>query len=1031
MKKITAGLLSLVLSSSLTVAKAQQTKSDTVRTQEIEGVVVTALGIKREKKALGYASQEIKGDVLREGANTGNLSSQMAGKAAGVQVVTSSNFGGASSVVIRGMKSIGGNNQALFVVDGVPINNNNSTISSSYTIFDGGNSISDLNPNDIESINVLKGAAASALYGERASSGVVVITTKKGKSKKNNEWGITLSTEYQYGEIDKSTFAKYQNKYGAGYGGSSFLNRDVNEDGIVDLVVGTNNDASVGTAFDPNLMVYQWYSLYPNLPGYHEPTPWVAAKHTPVDFFQAAQTTSNSITIEKGNENSSILINYNNFLTSGVLPNSDQKKNTLSAKFDYKVTDKLTATVYSSLTMQNTIGRNATGYNDNIIGGFRQWWQTNVDMYQLRDAYFNTGGQNISWNPNGYSSPENFSAPAFWNNPYFDRYQNYQSDRRTRFFGYGMLNYKLSNSVSITGRVSSDFANQKTEVRKAVGSHPEAFGIVPGLPTALNPQPNASSGYYLSNLYTNELNFDLFANYNKKFDNEISLGGVLGTSVRRNTVETTDASTQPDSTGAGLIVPGLYAIRNSAGQVIPTQEYNATLTLPRAYGQVSLGYKDTYFLEGTASVDKSSNLPSGNNVYFYPSVSGSVVLSNLVNQDWLSFLKVRGNWAQVGKTTDNFRLLDTYNIRGLYGVTPVVDPNSYKNNPNLKPERSTEVEVGMEARFLKNRVGFDVSLYKTNSKDQILLVPVSGASGYTSKWYNAGELENKGIEVQLNLVPLKSANFKWDMNWNWAINKNKVLSLNEGMKNLQLGRGVNDVTFNAPVGEAYGQIWGTDFIYSPDGQKVIDPETGNYMMTASKTNVIGNIMPQYTWSVRNSISYKAFTFTFLIDGQQGGSVFSADMLYGTDTGIYPETLAIRESGVVLPGVVMQNGQYVQNNVPLSPDYSPSETGSILASGNYPAKQFVYDASFIKLREAAIYFDVPKSLFANTFITGMKFGIFGRNLWIIHKNLPYADPEAGYTGGSAVGVQGANLSRGYSIGAMPTTRTFGANFTINF
>ncbi|BAP33343.1 TonB-linked outer membrane protein [Chryseobacterium sp. StRB126] len=1026
MKKLTTGLLVLVLSSSIAVANAQQ-KKDTIKTKEIEGVVVTALGIKREKKALGYASQEIKGDVLREGANTGNISSQMAGKAAGVQVVTSSNFGGASSVVIRGMKSIGGNNQALFVVDGVPISNNNNTISSSYTIFDGGNSISDLNQNDIESVNVLKGAAASALYGERASAGVVVITTKKGKSRKNDDWGVTLSTEYQYGEIDRSTFAKYQNKYGAGYGpASTFLKRDVDGDGVLDLVVGTSNDASVGAAFDPNLMVYQWYSLYPQLAGYHKATPWVAAKHTPVDFFESAQTTSNSVTIEKGGENGSILLNYNNFLTTGVLPNSEQKKNTLSAKFDYKVTDKLTATVYSSLTMQNTIGRNTTGYNDNILTGFRQWWQTNVDIYQLKDAYFGTGGQNITWNPYGYDDPDNFQAPAYWNNPYFDRYQNYQSDYRTRFFGYAMLNYKVSNAVSITGRLSSDFSNQKTEVRKAVGSHPESFGIVSGVPTTLNPQPNASSGYYLGNLYTNEINFDLFANYNKKFDNEISLGALLGTSLRRNSIETTDASTQPDLSGAGLIVPGLYAIRNSAGQVVPTQEYSATATLPRAYGQISLGYKDTYFLEGTGSVDKSSNLPSGNNVYFYPSISGSVVLSNLISQDWLSFLKVRGNWAQVGKTTDNFRLIDTYNIRGLYNGIPIVDPNSTKNNFNLKPERSTEIEVGMEARFLNNRIGFDVSLYKTNSKDQILVVPISGASGYTRKLFNAGELENKGIEVQLNLVPLKSENFRWDMNWNWAINQNKVVSLNEGMKNLQLGRAVNDVTFNAPAGEAYGQIWGTDYIYSPDGQRVIDPNTGKYMITTSKTNVIGNIMPQYTWSVRNNITYKAFTFTFLIDGQQGGSVFSGDMLYGTDTGLYPETLAIREPGAILPGVVMQNGQYVQNNVPIK-----TISGSLLRTGQYAAKEFVYDATFIKLREAAIYFDVPKSLYANTFIKSMKFGVFGRNLWIIHKNLPYADPEAGYTGGSATGVQGANLSRGYSIGAMPTTRTFGANFTINF
>ncbi len=257
------------------------------------------------------------------------------------------------------------------------------------------------------------------------------------------------------------------------------------------------------------------------------------------------------------------------------------------------------------------------------------------------------------------------------NNPYFDRYENYQSDSRNRFFGYGMLNYKFSDAISLTGRVSTDFAYQTNEVRKAVGSKAEAFGLS---------QLNAASGYYLSNLYTNELNFDLFANYNKKFDNEISLGGVLGTSIRRNVIETLDASTEPDKSGEGLIVPGLYAIRNSAGQVLPAQEYKATSTLPRGYAQVSFGYKDTYFLEGTGSLDLSSNLPDGHNLYFYPSVSASVVLSNLINQKWLSFWKVRGNWAQVGKTTDNYGLIDTYNIRSLYNSIPIVDPFSYKKN---------------------------------------------------------------------------------------------------------------------------------------------------------------------------------------------------------------------------------------------------------------------------------------------------------------------------------------------------------------
>ena len=989
-------------------------KDDSV---QLESVVVTAMGIKREKKSLGYATQEVKGDILREGGNSGNMISSLTGKAAGVQVVNSGNFGGSSSIVIRGMKSIQGNNQALVVIDGVPVNN--STMASAYSNYDAGNAASDINPNDIESVNVLKGAAASALYGERASSGVVVITTKKGKASKNG-WGITVNSELQVGNIDKSTFATYQKKYGAGYGSNNYSQdgfdlADVNNDSVDDLVAPTYDDASLGAAFNPSLNVYQWTSFDPTSPNFGKATPWVAGKNDPSTFFETSLTKSNSITLENSNDVSNIVINFNNYLTNGVLPNSDQRKNTISAKFSYKFNDKLTANVYSSLTFQNTIGRNVIGYNDNIITNFREWWATNVDIKELKDAYEKSGGENISWNIKGYSKPSQFNAPNFWNNPYYDRYKNYQSDDRTRFFGYGMLNYKLTNAINLTGRVSTDFWNQKEERRLSLGSLPTTFGIS-GLSTP--------SGYLLGNSSNSETNYDFFANYNTKLENELSIGGLLGTSYRRNS-----SSQSYTSTEGGLIVPGLYAIRNSAGATLPTQETLAVSSLSSLYGQLTLGYKDTYFLEGTGRVDKSSNLPSANNTYFYPSVSGSVILSNLIKKDWLSYTKLRANWAQVGKSTDNYGINDTYSITGLYGSTPIVNPRTYKNNPELKPEISTEIEVGLEAKFLNNRLGFDVSAYKTNSRDQIMRVDVSSGSGYAQKWINAGELENKGIELQLNVVPVKTSGVTWDVTFNWGKNTSKVIKLTNGINNLLLGTAVGSVTFNAQEGESYGAIRGTDYIYSPDGQRVIDAATGRYKITASKTNVIGNIMPEWVAGVRNNITYKNLSLSFLIDGQKGGDIYSGDMYYGTMAGLYETTLAMRETGYTLPGVVESSpGVFTANTTPIGNAYRPENSGDAVYTINAANKEFVYDASFIKLREASLNYNLPSKWFNDKI--NATFSVFGRNLWVIQKNLPFADPESG-TSIATSGVQSNNLSRGYSIGAMPSLRTVGASFTIKF
>jgi TonB-linked SusC/RagA family outer membrane protein len=1018
MKKLTSSALVVVLTGAVSMGYAQKVKKDSVKTKEIGEVVVTAMGIKREKKTLGYASQEVKGDIIREGAQTGNVASQLSGKVAGLQIQGSGNFGGSTSVILRGVKSLLGNNQALFVVDGVPIDNR--SLKNSYSSYDGGNMVSDMNPNDIESINVLKGAAASALYGERASAGVVVIVTKKGKSNKDGSWGITLNSEIQIGQIDQSTFTKYQDKFGAGYGFNNYAKDGFDEitiNGVKTLVAPTYDDASIGAPFDPNRLVYQWDAFYPGANNM-KATPWVAGKNTPVSFFETALTNSNSVTLEKSGDFGSAMLSFNNFRGTGVLPNSFQQKNTMSSKFTFKITDDLTGAAYTSLTFQDVTGRNTQGYVDNPMVTFRQWWATNVDMMQQKDAYFNSGGMNNTWNLFGYSNPKKFYVPAYHNNPYFERYQNYQNDNRTRFFGYASLNYKLNKYINFTGRVSTDFWNQKDERRVAVGSYAQNFGL------SGNPQ---SSGYHLGLSSANETNYDLFGNYAQKFDNELSVTALLGTSLRRNIYQSLDASTE-----GGLIVPGLYSVNNSQKPVLAPVEYVGRAMLPRAYSQVSLGYKDTYFLEGTFAMDKSSNLPSDNNLYTYPSVSGSVILSNLIKANWLSFAKFRANYAEVGKTTGNYNIIDTYTPRGIYNGVGILQPASVKKNPNLLPEISKEMELGLEAKFFNNRLGFDISAYKGNSYNQIIQATVSAASGYTTKLMNAGEIENKGIELQLSATPIKHKDFTWDISANWSTNRNKVVALADGLDNLLLADGlIGGVTINAAVGEAYGVVKGKDYMYAPDGQRIVNNKTGRYETTTTTTNVLGNIMPDWNAGFRSSMNYKGLGFSFSIDGQKGGVVYSGDMYYGVMAGVLPETVDIRNPNFTLPGVMLnKDGVYVPNTTVISEPNRPDNSGDIIASANYAPKEYIYDASYIKLREMNISYELPKSYLEGTGLKGLKFGLVGRNLAILYKNTPYADPETFNNTRGTGGVNRTNL-RGYQVGAMPLVRTIGANVTLNF
>ena len=970
-------------------------------TTELEGVVVTtAMGVKREKKSLGYATQQISGKDLDGGAGNANVANLLAGKAAGVEVSRNTNFGGSTNVVIRGNKSLTGNNQALWVIDGVPVDNSNSNSTTQTTGrggYDYGNSVSDINQEDIESINILKGAAATALYGSRAANGVVMVTTKKGKIA-DQKVGFTFSSSFTVGTVDKSTFPKYQTKYGAGYGiGSSFLDP---ESSIP--TVDTSNDASYGDAFTGQ-PVYQWDAFTPYSKNYGQATPWSAAKNGPITFFKTAQTNVNSLSLEKATERSSLSLSYVNTLQSGILPNSELKKNQLSARFSQKITDKLTANAYAAVTLQSTVGRNSTGYNDNILGNFRQWWQTNTDLKELENVYKASGGQNVTWNWSDPTSAEGL-VPAYWDNPYFTRYQNYSSDNRTRLFSYASLDYKITDWLSALGRVSLDTYKELQEERRAVGSIASGFGLSP---------VNETSGYKRYDNNFQEINYDFMLNFNKKFAENFSLTGILGANVRRD-----DKESVLSSTIGGLVTPGIYALSNSRYALPFPTEAKYTKQVNGIYAQASLGFKDTYFIDASVRRDESSTLPKGNNSYIYPAVSGSVLFSNLMKAEWMNLGKFRINYAEVGNDADALQLTNTYTRSSNFNNEPMYTLPNLNRNPNLKPERTKSFEVGLETSMFNRRLGLDVTYYKTNSVDQIVSAAVSSGSGFTNAWVNGGNIENKGLEIQIIGTPIKTKDFSWDIIVNWSNNRSKVVSLPGGIENLQLAAFQGGVTTNATLNEAYGSIKGTDYVYT-NGQPTIDQKTGKYMVTNTSDNTIGNITPDWIGGIRNKFTYKNVSLGFLIDTQKGGDIFSLDMYYGLATGLYKETAVgtIRETGILNAGV--------------APDGTPNTVMSQnpgVYSNNYgylaePAKAFVYDASYVKLREVSISYNFPKSMFQGTFVNSATFSLLGSNLWIISKNLPYADPESGLSSG--------NNSRGYSVGSLPTTRDIGFNLTFKF
>jgi len=983
-----------------------------VSAKQLGEVVVTgALGITRTRNQQSYAAQQVSGDEVSK-QRSSNFVEGLSGKVSGLEIRQNNTLGGSTNVVLRGYKSITGNNQALFVIDGVPVGND-MTNSTDQQMggggYDYGSPISDINPDDIESIEVLKGAAATALYGSRGSNGVIEIFTKKAKKGLN----LTINSTVSLSEIDKSTFPQYQRQYGAGYAqyfntGSIFGNPNAQ-------VAPTGDDASNGTAFDPKLMIYQWDAFDPTSPNYGKATPWVAAKNDPITFFRKPVSTEQSISITNGGESGSFKLGFTKDIENGTVPNSNLNKNLFNLAATYKLTPKLT--VGGAINFDNTtaIGRGGTGYdgnnsdNRNVMTGFRQWWGLNNDIKELKEAYELNPNVNTSWNQRDPASGD--LTPAYWNNPYFVVLHNYSTAQRNRYLGNVNANYKATDWLTFTGRISVDSYTDFDEERYDVGSI--------GVPY-----------YSRYNKDYRETNFDLYGTVDKNIASDLNLKALLGTNIRKDYISSIEAETNN-----GLVIPGFYSLSNTVSAPVPATEVLQNSEVDGVYADATLTWKKLINLEGTIRRDVSSTLPGGANSYWYPSVSGGFIFSELTKNalPWLSYGKIRANYAEVGADALAYRINDTYIFNSPFNGNATTQQPTLKNNPNLKPERTRSEELGLELDFFHGRLHFDGSVYKTKTMDELIPTNVSTATGYFNYYLNAGTVQNKGVELSFSGTPVSTPNFNWKVTVNWSKNVNKVLSLfkdgsgNEA-KDLLLAGFQNGESLNAPLGEAYGIIRGTDYTYK-NGQKVVD-DNGEYVINESSNNDIGNTNPKWLAGINNEFTlFKNFHVSFLIDFRHGGDIFSNDLAYGLDDGLYQLTTYTNDLGHSVRAPLDQGGGFIRPGV----NQTTGQPNTVRVDGSaygewgngaglLPLKAFVYDGSYIKLREALIGYDLPSKIFGNGPIKGATLQLIGHNLWIIHKNIPYSDPEDGLSSGNLQGIQ---------EGSYPTVRTIAFNLKLRF
>eukprot|EP01029_Cantina_marsupialis_P017187 TRINITY_DN385973_c0_g1_i1.p1 TRINITY_DN385973_c0_g1~~TRINITY_DN385973_c0_g1_i1.p1 ORF type:complete len:1084 (-),score=243.49 TRINITY_DN385973_c0_g1_i1:6369-9620(-) len=982
----------------------------------MDEVVVTALGVTREKKALGYAVQEVGSDDLNKVKQTDAISA-LSGKVSGVQVSTSSNFAGSKRILIRGANSIFGQNQPLIVLDGIPMDNSNFNSTSAQAGFGGvdyGNMLNDINPDDIESMSVLKGPAA-AIYGSRAANGVIIITTKKAKAGKDDvkvDFSSSVTIE-RVGDLPN-----LQRRYG---GGAIISDADGGVNGFEQVSIEGNNylvpqyavDESWGPAYDPSINVLHWDAFdqesYPN--DYLKARPWVAPKNDVEDFFETGVSYVNSIAVSRTGKEYGVRFSYTNTHNEGIVPNSKYDKHNFTISGNTKFLEKFNVNAAINYVRSEAFGRPTFGYDDNSFSQkFFQWGQRQLDMGRLKN-YKNNDGTQRTWNRKAWNNPN----PKYADNPYWIVYENYTDDERDRFFGNVSLDYQIMEGLVAKASVYGDTYTFSMRERTAVGS-------------------NSTPSYYEAKRINSEFNYEFTLSYNKRFNEDFNITAMAGANARRERYDFLRGST----TG-GLVVPGIYSLGNSVGDVstndITTEKYTNSV-----FGSASFGFKNLWFVDVTARQDWSSALPDADNGYFYPSVSSSFVFSELLEEaTWLDYGKLRLGWAQVGNDTDAYRVKNVYTGDTPFQGAPRYSAAGVKLNENLVSEETTSYEVGMELSFFQSRLGMDVTYFKNVTKDQIIPLDVSSATGYDGVWINAGEMENKGIELTLKGTPIQTSDFSWDINVNYTKIDNKLIELDEGIDALDIQRApFSGAYLRASVGDTYGMLWGYDYIYDNQGNKVVG-DNGYYLATENLVP-IGSVLPDYNLGIRNSMSYKNFDFSFLVDVQKGGKFFSLSHMWGMYSGMLEATAQNNDKGVSVREAVSANGGIKLDGVKGTVSYdadgnytvsntSANETyvsGAGWAARHYhgygtPSAQNIFNADYIKLREITLGYNFPKSMIGP--LRSLRASLFGKNLWTGGLDKKGFDPETTVGGsGNIQGIEG---------GFNPNTKSFGFSLQIGF
>lgn len=946
------------------VELANKTSIDVVlepSSQVLGEVVVTALGIKREKRSLGYASQELKSSDINK-VNSSNFVSNLTGKVSGLQITGAGNgITSSTRVVIRGDKSLNiNNNGPLFVVDGIPINNSIYGVGSGPTTqtdlpTDYGNGASEINQEDIESVNVLKGAAASALYGSRAANGVIVINTKSGR--KNKGLGVSVSSSYMASEALR--LPEIQGVYGGGY----FQTYD------------PQADTNFGPKFGTGTSVLQNGS-----PGYSVGEAVALPfefRYDLKDFFRTGNSVSNSVSITGSDEKTNFRLSYGNNSAEDIVPNSNLKRNNVSLNVNYKISDKWKITTVANYIRSKSDNTPVTGYGSQGIMYNLLWNHTNVDLDWLRNYWITP---DIKQN----------SMFSWGDNPFKIAYENTNAFKKGRLYGNIASTYELNENLSLMARAGIDDSNDLRTSKRPIGSSRYPSGM-----------------YREQEITFTEYNTDFLLSYNRSignFTSKVSFGA-----NRMNQI-----TSESKIEGKGISIPGIYNFQNI--NVTPSLLRNTfKKRINSIYGVMNIGYKEFLYLDLTGRNDWSSTLPASNNSYFYPSASLSFIPTSIFEMNKnINFLKLRLNAASAGNDTEPYRLEKTYNSGSLAGT--LTNPSSILNS-NLKPEIATSYEVGVEGQFFKNRLTLDASYYVTNSKNQIVGLDISQATGSNSNVINAGKIQNKGFEIGLGITPVKSENIEWTLNANFTQNRGYVKELTAGINNYIIAQGPNGGTIEARVGERMGDMYGRGYLRSPDGQIVY--ESGSPILD-TKIKKIGNYNPDWMLGLSSSFRYKNLSLNALLDIRQGGKIYSTTNSIGMESGILAVSLPGRELGIIGEGVVKNSdGTYSPNTTRITEEawyyYNAFRRDNVEAN--------TFDASYVKLREVSISYNFSKKITQVAQLQNMSISLVGNNLALWTK-VPDIDPDT-------QAINGGTLLPGFEVLQLPSSKSYGVKLNVSF